>query len=245
MKILLQGASGRMGTEIRRLAESRGHGVLALPREGNSFPVCDVLIDFSTREGTVAAALKAFALRIPLVSGTTALGEEALNTLRMVAEAVPVVHANNFSPGMALFRRAVQDFARNLPKNFAVEVVETHHRHKRDAPSGTARDLAHLIREERRKVLEDEEFTVVPHSLRGGEVFGEHTVHFLGDGEVLRIFHGALRRSVFAAGALAVAEFLVEATPAAGRLYTFEDVLPHLRMGSAEGVSGIDGSKNP
>ncbi|MDR3317130.1 MAG: 4-hydroxy-tetrahydrodipicolinate reductase [Puniceicoccales bacterium] len=209
MKILLQGASGRMGQQILRSGEERGHEIFPLPR-GKVFAgeSVDVLIDFSRPAGTAAAAAVALHQRIPLVSGTTDLGGEVLSLLRAAAEKIPVVHAPNFALGMGLFRKILRQLAASLPEEFAIEIVETHHRHKKDMPSGTAKNLAEIM-ESARVATRGKSRPIGMHSLRGGDVFGEHEVRFLGEGETLRLSHGALHRGVFAAGALHVAEIFV------------------------------------
>jgi 4-hydroxy-tetrahydrodipicolinate reductase len=234
LNIRLQGASGRLGSAIRELAEAEADlGCTALPRsgdlQGTSF---DVLIDVSVPEGLARSAQVAYRLGLPLVCGTTGLDAAAMQSLRELARRVPVLHARNFSLGVAAMRRAAGELARLL--DWDVEILETHHRHKRDAPSGTALAIAESVAaargqssDWRERIHESAAGPRAPGSigmavLRGGSVPGEHSVQLFGEDERIELRHLAEHRRLFARGALLAARRL------AGRpagWYQFDEVL--------------------
>ncbi|MCB9764897.1 MAG: 4-hydroxy-tetrahydrodipicolinate reductase [Alphaproteobacteria bacterium] len=191
-----------------------------------------VVIDFSLPEGTrvLVDALGGQAL----VVGTTGLEGADRQRLREYAERAPVVLASNFSTGVNLLLGLVKRAARLLP-DYDVEIVEMHHRHKRDAPSGTALSLGRAVAIGRGQSLDalavhgreglvgarpDREIGF--HALRGGDVAGEHTVYLAGPGERLQLGHLATSREAFAGGALRAAVWLADQPPG---LYSMQDVL--------------------
>lgn len=215
MRILLQGYSGRMGTLIRRLAAE--HEIIALPRIGEPARLSpdssvQILMDFSSPEGLDRAINFALDHDLPLLSGTTGLSPATLDHLSRAAGHIPILWSSNFSLAAACLRRLVTAATAMLPKTFDLEIVETHHRWKKDSPSGTARDLRETIGRE-----------VPIHSLRGGSNPGIHEVHFLGNGENLCLRHEVLNREVFARGALHAAERFLEKNFRTG-LYSLEEI---------------------
>ncbi len=232
LNILLQGASGRLGSAIRELVEAeKDLACQDVPREGDQQDAkADVLIDVSVPEGLARSVALAARLGLPLVCGTTGLDEESMGRLRTLAERVPVLHARNFSLGVAAMRRAAGELSRLL--DWDVEIVEIHHRDKRDAPSGTALALAEHIAEARQESLSWRERIaeagpratagIGMASLRGGSVPGDHSVHFLGQDERIELRHQAEDRRLFARGALLAAKRLVGREPG---WYSFEEVL--------------------
>lgn len=234
LNILLQGASGRLGSAIRELAETDAElACTALPRagdpQGDGF---DVLIDVSVPEGLARGVEVAGRLAIPLVCGTTGLDDAAMQSLRELSRRVPVLHARNFSLGIAALRRAAGELARLL--DWDVEIIEAHHRHKRDAPSGTALAIAESITEARgcepgwsERIAESatgprQSGSLGMAVLRGGSVPGDHTVHFFGEDERIELRHLAEHRRLFARGALLAARRLPGRPPG---WYTFDEVL--------------------
>jgi len=196
---------------------------------------CDVYVDFTTPESTEAAARAAAEHRVAAVIGTTGLGRGSEQAVATLAEVAPVLVAANFSLGVNLMLVLAETAARALGGGFDLEIVEAHHRHKRDAPSGTALALARALAAGRGVELEtvlttarsgdigarpEGEIGVV--AVRGGDVIGDHTAFFLGEGERLELTHRAGSRDLFAAGALRAAAWL--AGRPAGR-YTMRDVL--------------------
>ena len=190
----------------------------------------DVAIDFSY-PGNLDMMLDCATRRhIPLVIGTTGLTKEQEASIEAAAKVIPIVYAHNFSTGVAVMRRLVRMAAEALGDEFDIEIVETHHNQKEDAPSGTA--LALL-----KAADPDGEYDVVygrqgrpgkrgreigMHALRGGTVAGEHSVHFFGKMEEIELRHRADSREIFARGAVRAAKFAVDAKPG---LYTVDDVL--------------------
>ncbi|MFO7156481.1 MAG: 4-hydroxy-tetrahydrodipicolinate reductase [Pseudomonadota bacterium] len=254
-RAVLVGIGGRMGEEILRLAPEMQVQVVAGTGTGRRVPEsaarlgipvetdlgraldrgADVVIDFSSPEGCAVAARICAERGVPLVSGTTGLDEAGFALLRETAQRVPVLHAPNMSVGIQLLLRLVEETARALGEGFDVEILEAHHRHKKDAPSGTALRLAETVAAALgRDLREDGRFgregLVGPRpareigvlALRGGDVVGEHTVYFFGEGERLELTHRASSRSAFARGALRAARWIVGRPPG---LYGMRDVL--------------------
>lgn len=200
----------------------------------------DVVIEFSSPEGTRNAAQACVESGAALVSGTTGLSPADEAGIREAARRVPVLRAANFSLGVLALRRALLAALVALPKDWDIELVERHHRGKADSPSGTALLLAREAarvrglteaafrfgREGRVGARPRHEIGV--HALRGGSWVGDHTVLLAGTGEWLELRHVAQDRSAFAHGVLAAARFVAGATPG---LYTLEDVLSHGREG--------------
>lgn len=169
--------------------------------------------------------------RVAFVTGTTGLDESARTALDQAADAVPVLHASNFSRGIATLQRAVRTAAAALA-GYDVEVTETHHDGKRDAPSGTAETLIEAVTDARPDLTDRqhgrvgeaprESAAIGVHARRAGDVTGEHEVLFAGDDQTVRLTHRAGSRQVFADGALDAADWLAGRAP--GR-YSFDDVL--------------------
>lgn len=237
LHVLLFGANGRMGQAIRRIAPARGIEVVPVARDAPepAAPAGDeaVIIDFSGPGGAARALDAAVALNLPFVGGTTGLGDGWEGALDQAARTIPVLWASNMSLGVAVLRRLVRDAARMLPDTYDCEIVELHHRRKEDCPSGTALTLAQAVAEGRGRSLDQEtarsgrvgprpEAAVGVFGVRGGEVFGEHTVHFLGDEDRIELTHRAGSRDLFASGALTAARWMVGRP--SGR-YTIDDVV--------------------
>jgi 4-hydroxy-tetrahydrodipicolinate reductase len=192
----------------------------------------DVVIDFSHAAAVPALARAIKRARVALVSGTTGIGAADRAALDDLAETVPVLWSANMSPGVEVVAELARLAAAALGDEYDVEIVETHHRHKVDAPSGTALRLAEAVREARADLVakHGREGRPGPRAnneiglmaLRGGDVIGDHTVHLLGLGERIEITHRATQRDVFARGALRAAHWLFGKKP--GR-YTLRDLL--------------------
>lgn len=194
----------------------------------------DVYIDFTTPEATRAAAEQALALGdVAAVIGTTGLDAEAEATIARLSERAPVLQAANFSLGVNVLLGLAEQAARALGSGFDIEVVEMHHKHKRDAPSGTALALAAALDRGRDHSLQNrltragdvgprgpEEIGVM--AVRGGDVAGEHTAYFLGASERLELTHRAGSRAIFARGAVHAATWLAGRD---ARRYSMRDVL--------------------
>lgn len=236
MKILLSGATGKVGREIERLAgEDDALEVNARASSREFFPNSasgDVVIDFSRPELCRRSLEFAVERRVPMVIGTTGIDDELQRRIDIAAEKIPVCQAANFSLGVNLLLDLVARAAVGLPPGFDIEVSELHHRWKVDAPSGTAlalgraaaaaRGLDHdrvaRVRGDGVRAAGEIGYQVA----RGGDVPGEHTVCFFGDGERLEFTHRATDRAIFARGALHAARWLVGQPPG---LYSMRDVL--------------------
>ncbi len=194
----------------------------------------DVVIDFSSPAGLSNIASQCRQKKIPMVTGTTALSGSEKDQLIGLAEVVPVVQSYNFSPGINLLLNLLQQTARVLEGEYDAEIVDIHHRRKKDSPSGTALLLARTLAGAAGSSADDairlgrsgndlsREDEIGIHSLRGGSVVGEHQVHFFTENENIVITHQSLSRRGFAAGAIRAAEWVVEQKPG---LYTMANVL--------------------
>lgn len=245
MKLILNGALGRMGRAVAGLAADRGHEIVAgvdVAAGEAAFPVyadwaecpaADAVIDFSNPAALQAELSYVTAHKLPLVLCTTGLSDEQIAAVHKAAETVPVFFSSNMSLGVAVLAALTKKAAAVLGDTFDIEIVEMHHNQKLDAPSGTALTLADAAkaglsyepeytydRHTRRQKRDKKEIGIA--SLRGGTVVGEHSVYFAGEQEVLTLSHSAGSRSVFASGALTAAAFVV-GKPAG--MYSMEDML--------------------
>ena len=229
IRLTLFAPNGRMGRAIASAAaEDPG---FAIDQDHG-----DVLIDFSTPSALEASLDRATSAGIPILIGTTGLDHSAERHIAAAAEQIAALRAANTSLGVALLGELVERAARVLGPDWDVEICEAHHRHKADAPSGTALTLGEAaargrgteLQAERGRDgtgLERQEGAIGFASLRGGTVAGDHDVLFLGPEERLILSHRAESRSIFARGALAAARFLV-GKPAG--LYSMRDVVGEL-----------------
>lgn len=238
LSILLNGAKGRMGEAIARAAGELGLSIGATLDAGDDvahhLPTTDVIIDFSSHRATPALLDQAVAHRKPIVIGTTGHSADEKAHLMKIAEKVPCVWAGNFSVGVNLLFALTRRASAVLGSDYDAEVVEMHHRSKKDAPSGTAARLLEIILEERkldasalrhgREGITGERTAgeVGIHALRGGDVVGDHTVMFAALGERIELTHKASDRGIFARGALRAAQWVVQ-QPAG--VYDMQDVL--------------------
>ena len=178
----------------------------------------DVLIEFTAPEVTVAHAQLAQQLRKPMVIGTTGLSDAQQEALRAVSKTVPMVLSPNMSVGVTVLFELARTAAERLGSGYDLEVVEAHHRHKKDAPSGTAKRLAEVLA----AVRKTKGVAVPVHAVRAGDIVGDHTVILAGPAERLELTHRAQSREVFAQGALRAARFVIKQQPG---LYDMSHVL--------------------
>ena len=196
-----------MGRLIQETAEAAGDEIMAalgrsdLDSLGHTGRIADVVMDFSRPETLPEICAYVRRTGTPLLSGTTGFTPAERRQLETLGNAAPVLWAANFSLGMAVFVRALQAVSGVLRPDFDIEITETHHNQKEDAPSGSAKLLLEAIDQS----TKDE---IGVHSLRGGAVAGTHTVHFLGPDEELEITHRAASRQIFVNGALHMARLL-------------------------------------
>ncbi|HRO62901.1 4-hydroxy-tetrahydrodipicolinate reductase [Thermomonas sp.] len=230
VRLLIHGATGRMGRALLRLCREEGLGctvVAAVARhapqetgvpgfavaELDDVPDFDVAVDFSLPDGFDTVLALCLARRTALVSGTTGLSEGQQAALDAAAARIPLVWASNYSLGVAVLQVLVSQAA-GLLHGWDCDIVESHHAHKKDAPSGTALTLG----------ASAQTAGVVPHyaSIRAGDIVGEHLVQFTGTGERIELIHRASSRDIFARGALHAARRLHGREP--GR-YPFENLV--------------------
>ncbi len=261
--VALAGAAGRMGSRVLSLLarDDRFRLVGALERAGHpalgsdagiaagvgemgvrltsslseAFAEAEGIIDFSSPEATIESARYAARNGKPMVIGTTGLDNDQTRELERLAEAFPCVFAPNMSVGVNVMFEIARRLAELLGDDYDVEIVEMHHRHKVDAPSGTALRLAQVVAEalsrDLNRVGRFERYGAIGHrlageigvqALRGGDVVGEHTLYFLGSGERVELAHRAMSRDNFARGAIRALEWVVGKEPG---LYSMRDVL--------------------
>lgn len=254
VRVAVIGAAGRMGRELCRAAleteglelaggtvepgapdlgadigELAGAGRIGVAVAEEPPANADVLVEFTTPEAT----LQHLSYGKPHVIGTTGLADEQHARIEEAAASVPIVLAPNMSVGVNLLREVVKEMSAKL-EGYDLEVVETHHRNKKDAPSGTALFLARAAAEGRGQDLDEvavygreglaprSEGEIGIHALRGGAVVGEHRLIFYSGGEEVEVVHRALSRRTFADGAMRAARFVASARPG---LYSMADVL--------------------
>ena len=218
--MLLIGAAGRMGKTVRELARNDSDIQIAAQCDlGDSIEPamknCDVAIDFSQADSIDEICRAASQHGKPLVIGTTGHSQQQRQTIEEIAHSVPIVLASNFSVGVNVLFWLTQKAAELLGSDFNPEIVETHHKMKKDAPSGTAKTLAEILKAVRRSEIPIQ-------SIREGDVVGEHTIIFNGPGESVELRHHAANRGIFAAGALRAAKWIINKPLG---LYTMQDVL--------------------
>ncbi|GAB6189698.1 4-hydroxy-tetrahydrodipicolinate reductase [Marinitoga arctica] len=211
MKYGIIGRNGRMGNEIFSLFSEKGHNlVFSYDKKGENFlETPEVLIDFSLPEAFEKVIEYVEKFRCPLIIGTTGLSEDQINKLKELSQTIPIVQSYNFSLGVQVLLKLVK-LADKLLDDVDIEITESHHRFKKDKPSGTAKMIKEALNKE-----------VNISSLRLGNIPGDHTIYFGNLGEVITISHRALSRRTFAAGVLKSAEFALKAV--AG-FYTFHDI---------------------
>lgn len=195
----------------------------------------DVLIDFSLPDATEKNMQVCAEHNVAMVIGTTGFNEQQEQVLAKASEKITIVYAGNYSTGVNLSLKLLGMAAKAFGNDADVEIIEAHHKHKIDAPSGTAYMMAEAVAEARGQNLKDvaiygregqtgerESGTIGIHAVRGGEIVGDHTVMFIADGEVVEITHRARARMTFAAGAVRAATWVVEQE--VGQ-YNMQDVL--------------------
>ncbi len=250
LKVGIYGASGRVGKLLCELVSENPAMELASiyfkgESELTSSPLfrgdvasflasCDVAIDFTSPEGTEELLEAAEKHPTALIIGTTGLSSHQQNLLKDASASMPILYATNMSLGVALLNSLVETASAKL-REFDIEIVEMHHRHKKDAPSGTALTLAESAARGRDLDLDavrisgrdgnigartKDEIAVM--ALRGGDIVGEHVVGFYNDGEFLRLSHTATSRDTFAKGAIKAAIWLAGQKPG---LYKIKDCL--------------------
>jgi 4-hydroxy-tetrahydrodipicolinate reductase len=262
MRVAVAGSTGRMGrTLIETVLDARDAELgAALEQQANAalgkdagelvgrpcdiaisddieaaVAACDVLIDFTRPEGTLAHVAACRKRGVKLVIGTTGFSDEQKRAIEEAAREIAIAMAPNFSVGVNVTFKLLDVAARALAEGFDFEVIEAHHRHKVDAPSGTALRMGEIIakasgRDFKKSAIfaregitgERDASTIGFAAIRGGDVVGDHTVMFLGTGERIEITHRSASRATYAQGALRAARFIMDRTSG---LYDMQDVL--------------------
>ena len=263
IKVGVIGAGGRMGRMLIEAVQDNSQTILnaAIERQGSSLVGADagevaaidrlevqivddlkvvindidVLIDFSLPDATEQNMQICAANNVAMVIGTTGFNEQQEQVLAKASEKIAIVYAGNYSTGVNLSLKLLGMAAKAFGEDADVEVIEAHHKHKIDAPSGTAYMMAEAVAEARGQNLKDvvvygregqtgerKAGTIGIHAIRGGEIIGDHTVMFIADGEVVEITHRARARMTFAAGAVRAATWVIKQE--VGQ-YNMQDVL--------------------
>ncbi|MGP5176192.1 4-hydroxy-tetrahydrodipicolinate reductase [Psychrobacter glacincola] len=263
IKVGVIGAGGRMGRMLIEAVQDNSQTILnaAIERQGSSLVGADagevaaigrlevqivddlkvvindidVLIDFSLPDATEQNMQICAVNNVAMVIGTTGFNEQQEQVLAKASEKIAIVYAGNYSTGVNLSLKLLGMAAKAFGEDADVEVIEAHHKHKIDAPSGTAYMMAEAVAEARGQNLKDvavygregqtgerKAGTIGIHAIRGGEIIGDHTVMFIADGEVVEITHRARARMTFAAGAVRAATWVIKQE--VGQ-YNMQDVL--------------------
>ena len=263
LNMIVSGASGRMGSRIIALSRDSGDinlagaldridhedlgkdigdvigigatGVMITDNAANIADKAEVLIDFSSPSATLACIKSLAGKPIPVVIGTTGFTKDEVEYIKLYAQNTPCVFAPNMSVGVNLLLKVLEDIAKVTGDDYDVEIIEAHHRLKKDAPSGTAMKMAQVLASTLDRKLEDSavysrhgligertEKEIGMQTIRAGDIVGEHTVLFGGLGERIEITHKASSRDTFARGALKAAKWVYKQTPG---LYDMQDVL--------------------
>lgn len=234
MKLAISGAHGRMGTAIAKMAfadeticvqalfEHKDHPDLSkavhgesVQTDNNALEGCEALIEFTLPAGTLQNLDAAIKHKVPMVIGTTGFDDVGLDKIKEASKYIPIVFASNMSIGVNTLFKMIEIAASKVGTG-TIKIEETHHVHKKDAPSGTAKTMDDMLEKGCGKRVKEIE------SFREGEVIGDHTIIFETDEDVLTISHHAKDRSMFAKGAIVAAKFLQNKEPG---LYTMQDVL--------------------
>jgi 4-hydroxy-tetrahydrodipicolinate reductase len=257
IKVIVSGACGRMGSTIAKLVcdqedmelvgaiEQSGHELIGKKITKMEIPLVDnledviergeVLIEFTNPKTTIEHLEIAASNNKTIVIGTTGLEATQVARIEEVANSIPIVFAPNMSVGVNLLFKLVGDIAKILGNDYDIEIIEAHHHHKKDSPSGTALKLGRIIAESLNRdfnqvavygrqgqIGERKKEEIGIFAVRAGDVVGEHTIIFGTEGERIELTHRAHSRLTFAAGAIKAARFVAKAPPG---LYDMQDVL--------------------
>ena len=241
LNLLITGKSGRMGQALIQAAEENPDASVAATHDVGedlkaAFSAADCAIDFTVHSFTRDVLQAALETKTSLVIGTTGHSDEERQAIHEASTEIPIVFASNYSVGVNTLFWLTRHDARILTQDrFNIEVIEMHHKHKIDSPSGTARTLLEILNEETQTSYENDvthgrfgnigarpQREIGMHTLRGGDVVGDHTVMFAADGERVELTHKASSRMTFASGAVRAAIWLQDKPTG---LYDMQDVL--------------------
>lgn len=221
IKIAVSGSNGKMGSRIIALAKEDPEFNVAAEFDigGNaeeSIDACDCLIEFTSPKATLEHLAICEKKKKAIVVGTTGLSEEDRNKIKESASSIPIVLSPNMSIGVNLLFKLVEESSKILGGEYEISILEAHHAEKKDAPSGTAKEMERIVKSAR------EDADVAISSVREGEIVGEHTITFESDVDLIEVTHSAKTRDIFVKGALMAAKFV------AGKksgLFSMKDVL--------------------
>ena len=233
LKIVVCGAAGKMGKliiekvlsdkelELAGAIETKGHGAIGQPvgkikitdNIEEVVKLSDVVIDFTNPDATLEHLEFVQLYKIGFIIGTTGISKDRVEKIKTVSKEIPIAFSPNMSVGVNLLFKIVSEVAAAIP-GYDVEIIEAHHNQKKDAPSGTALKLAEIIKTYKKEIG--------IHSIRAGDIVGEHTVVFAANGERIELVHRAHTRDTFAAGAVKAAKWIFGKNPG---LYTMSNVL--------------------
>jgi len=235
IKLAVSGSQGRMGQSITRLALADNDFTLTTLLEHKDHPKanesdhglnistdnadlkgCDVLIEFTSPEATIANLQACLECNVKMVIGTTGLQPEQIDQIKKATEQIPIVFASNMSVGVNILFKLTQIAAEKTGQAYTINMSEAHHVHKKDAPSGTAKTLAEIAETASGNTVENIE------SIREGEIIGDHEVVFESGEDIITVKHHAKNRDIFAKGALVAAKFLAAKDKG---LFNMQDVL--------------------
>lgn len=225
MKVVLVGY-GKMGKEVERVLLEKGYEIVGKIERGGNFGVIsegDFVVEFALPDATISALEKAREYGKKYILGTTGHTQEQLKTIREFGNYIPIVHSSNFSVGIFLLKEAIKSLI-PYTKEWDVEIVEIHHKQKKDSPSGTALSIAKLFEGEITKCRtgERKRGEIGVFGIRGGDVFGEHTVYMFSEGERIEISHKLSSRKALANGVVIALEFLKDKDRG---YFTFDEIL--------------------
>ena len=221
IKSCVSGSEGKMGSRIIDLAKKDPELEVAAGFDVNDkaeigITACECLIDFTSPEATMEHLALCEKMKKPIVIGTTGLSEEEKAKIKEASNHIPVVLSANMSTGVNLLFKLIAEASKVLGEDYEVNIVEAHHAEKKDAPSGTAKEMARIVKSVKGEI------EIPIDSVREGEIVGEHTITFESDVDLLEITHSAKTRDIFAKGALKAAKFVAGKK---GGLFTMKDVL--------------------
>jgi 4-hydroxy-tetrahydrodipicolinate reductase len=234
IKLGVAGVLGRMGRRIFELASKdkefevnlalekkgippigKGLGKIKISSNPDGLFLVDAFIDFTSPQATIEHLNYIAKYKKPTVIGTTGLNPQEINKVQEVSKVVPIVFSPNMSVGVNVLFTILPDIAKRLGADYNIEIVEVHHKAKKDAPSGTAKKFAGVLKDATKK-------DIPTHSIRLGDIVGDHTVIFCGNSERIEVKHQAHSRDLFALGALKAVKWIMD-KPAG--LYSMQEVL--------------------
>lgn len=221
LKVGIFGSSGRMGqaviSEVKNDASCSLHYAYSHSNADSDNLLellkSDVIVDFSTPQSSLNLIKKAIEHNTMIVCGTTGFSEEEFKQLTNAATSIPIFYSANMSVGINLIKYLLKNLADKIPDDFDIDIIDIHHKHKKDNPSGTGLMLRESLGSKSSNIF----------SIRSGEIYGTHEIYFSGNDEQIKISHHAFSRKIFALGALRAAHFLYKIQKSG--FYSMNDVL--------------------